>query len=50
LEQNKKSGTKRISAEDMESFTQLLLKQKNAAVLGAMHALRVRHLQGTEGH
>jgi hypothetical protein len=36
LEQNKRSGIKRISSEDMESFTQLLLEQKNAAVLGAM--------------
>ncbi|HTX75564.1 MAG TPA: hypothetical protein VMD29_05100 [Terracidiphilus sp.] len=36
LEQEKRTGIKRVTSEDMESFTQLLLKQKDASVLGAM--------------
>lgn len=36
LEQEKRTGIKRVTSEDMESFTQLLLEQKDASVLGAM--------------
>jgi hypothetical protein len=36
LEQEKRTGIKRVTSEDMESFTQLLLQQKDASVLGAM--------------
>ena len=36
LEQGKTSGVARVSTEDMESFTGLLLEQKDASVLGAL--------------
>jgi len=36
LELGKPTGTKRVTSEDMESFTQLLLEQQNASVFGAM--------------
>jgi len=36
LEQNKKTGVRRVTSEELESFTQLLLEQKNASVLGAL--------------
>jgi hypothetical protein len=36
LELGKKTGTKRVSSEEMESFTQLLLERKDASVLGAL--------------
>ena len=36
LELGKPTGTKRVTSEDMESFTQLLLEQRNASVFGAM--------------
>jgi hypothetical protein len=36
LELQKKTGIKRVSAEDLEAFTQLLLHQKDASVFGAM--------------
>jgi hypothetical protein len=36
LEQGKPTWIKRVTSEDMESFTQLLLEQKNASVFGAM--------------
>jgi hypothetical protein len=36
LEQEKKTGIKRVTSEDLESFTQLLLEQRDASVLGAM--------------
>jgi hypothetical protein len=36
LEQGKTTGIKRVTSEDMEAFTLLLLDQKDAAVFGAM--------------
>ncbi len=36
LEQGKTSGVKRVTSDDLEAFTQLLLDQKNASVIGAM--------------
>jgi hypothetical protein len=36
LELQRKTGIKRVSAEDMEAFTQILLEQKDASVFGAM--------------
>jgi hypothetical protein len=36
MEQGKSTGIKRVTSEDMESFADLLLGQKNASVLGAM--------------
>jgi hypothetical protein len=38
LEQGKSTGIKRVTSEDLESFTRLVLAQKNASVLGAMLA------------
>ena len=36
MEQGKTTGIKRVTSEDMESFTELLLEQRDASVLGAM--------------
>lgn len=36
LEIRKRTGIKRVSAEEMDGFTQLLLQQKDASVFGAM--------------
>src|ERR1019366_5889956 len=36
LEQGRTTGIKRMTSEDMEAFTLLLVEQKDAAVFGAM--------------